>query len=82
MGLIDDLKDLQLFGKALMRDGKELKTKLDRVQVEASYAELITEDIKKDIKAYQFEAQPRIDVIHQLSDKIKHELKQSQAAKL
>lgn len=77
MGLIDDLKDLQLFGKALMRDGKELKTKLDRVQVEASYAELITEDIKKDIKAYQFEAQPRIDVIHQLSDKIKHELKQS-----
>ncbi|HCN74484.1 hypothetical protein ACWN83_07145 [Pseudolactococcus plantarum] len=77
MGLIDDLKDLQLFGKALMRDGKELKTKLDRVQVEASYAELITEDIKKDIKAYQFEAQPRIDVIHQLADKIKHELKQS-----
>ncbi|MDN6029874.1 MAG: hypothetical protein L0I48_08025 [Lactococcus plantarum] len=77
MGLIDDLKDLQLFGKALMRDGKELKTKLDRVQVEASYAELITEDIKKDIKAYQFEAQPRIDVINQLSDKIKHELKQS-----
>lgn len=77
MGLIDDLKDLQLFGKALMRDGKELKTKLDRVQVEASYAELITEDIKKDIKAYQFEAQPRIDVINQLADKIKHELKQS-----
>ena len=56
---------------------EELKTKLDRVQVEASYAELITEDIKKDIKAYQFEAQPRIDVINQLSDKIKHELKQS-----
>lgn len=74
MGLIDDLKDLQLFGKALMRDGKELKTKLDRVQVEASYAELITEDIKKDIKAYQFEAQPRIDVINQLADKIKHEI--------
>ena len=74
MGLIDDLKDLQLFGKALMRDGKELKTKLDRVQVEASYAELITEDIKKDIKAYQFEAQPRIDVINQLADKIKNEI--------
>ena len=74
MGLIDDLKDLQLFGKALMRDGKELKTKLDRVQVEASYAELTTEDIKKDIKAYQFEAQPRIDVIHQLADKIKNEI--------
>lgn len=74
MGLIDDLKDLQLFGKALMRDGKELKTKLDRVQVEASYAELITEDIKKDIKAYQFEAQPRIDVINQLADKIKQEI--------
>ena len=57
-----------------MRDGKELKTKLDRVQVEASYAELITEDIKKDIKAYQFEAQPRIDVINQLADKIKNEI--------
>ena len=77
MGLIDYLKDLQMIGKELVSDSAELKKQLDRVQVELSYAKLVTTDIKKDIKAYQFQVQPRIDVIHELSNKIKHELKQS-----
>lgn len=75
MGFINYLKDLQMLSKELADNGKELKTKLDCVHVEAAYAKLITEDIKKDIKAYQFQAQPRIDAIHTLSHKIKDEIK-------
>lgn len=74
MRLINYLKDLQIIGKELVCDSAKLKKQLDRVQVELSYTELVTADIKKDIKAYQFQVQPRLDVINELSNKIKKEI--------
>lgn len=74
MGLINYFKELQEIGKLFVTESNDLKKQLDTVKVELAYADSVVADIQKDIETYQFQVQPRIDVIHALSDKIAKEL--------
>lgn len=74
MSIIDYFKDLKAIGSDLISETAEAKKHLDTVKFELSYAQFVMDDIKKDIKEYQFQAQPRIDAINTLSTKIQNEL--------
>ena len=74
MSIIDYFKDLKAIGSDLISETAEAKKHLDTVKFELGYAQFVMDDIKKDIKEYQFQAQPRIDAINTLSTKIQNEL--------
>jgi hypothetical protein len=74
MSIIDYFKDLKAIGSDLISETAESKKHLDTVKFELGYAQFVMDDIKKDIKEYQFQAQPRIDAINTLSTKIQNEL--------
>ena len=74
MSMIDYFKDLKAIGGDLISETAEAKKHLDTVKFELGYAQFVMADIQKDIKAYQFQAQPRIDAINALSTKIQNEL--------
>ena len=74
MSIIDYFKDLKAIGSDLISETAEAKKHLDTVKCELGYAQFVMDDIKKDIKEYQFQAQPRIDAINTLSTKIQNEL--------
>jgi hypothetical protein len=74
MSIIDYFKDLKAIGSDLISETAEAKKHLDTVKFELGYAQFVMDDIKKDIKEYQFQAQPRIDANNTLSTKIQNEL--------
>ena len=74
MSIIDYFKDLKAIGSDLISETAESKKHLDTVKFELGYAQFVMDDIKKDIKEYQFQAQPRIDALNTLSTKIQNEL--------
>ena len=74
MSIIDYFKDLKAIGSDLISETAEANKHLDTVKFELGYAQFVMDDIKKDIKEYQFQAQPRIDAINTLSTKIQNEL--------
>ena len=74
MSIIDYFKDLKAIGGDLISETAEAKKHLYPVKFELGYAQLAMDDIKKDIKKYQFQAQPRTDAINTLSTKIQNEL--------
>ena len=74
MSIIDYFKDLKAIGSDLISETAEPKKHLDTVKFELGYAQFVMDDIKKDIKESQFQAQPRIDAINTLSTKLQNEL--------
>lgn len=74
MRFFDTIKDLKNIGQDLLTETAEVKKHLNAVQIEAAYAQFVLDDIKKDIAEYQFQAQPRLDVINDRAEKIKNEL--------
>jgi hypothetical protein len=74
MSIIDYFKDLKAIGSDLLSETAEAKKHLDTVKFEAAYAKVVIADIQTDIKEYQFQAQPRVEAIKELSDKIQNEL--------
>lgn len=74
MGIVDYFKDLKAISGDFISETAEAKKHLDAVKFELGYAQFVMDDIKKDIKEYQFQAQPRIDAINALSTKIQNEL--------
>ncbi|GFH40581.1 hypothetical protein [Pseudolactococcus insecticola] len=74
MSIIDYFKVLTTIGRDIASESNDVKKKLDNVKFELGYAKIVAADIQKDVKEYQFQAQPRIDAITELSSKIQNEL--------
>jgi hypothetical protein len=70
MSIIDYFKDLKTLGAEIISESAEANKQLETVKFELGYAKFVAADLQKDIREYQFQAQPRVKVIQDRAEQI------------
>ncbi|EKF52033.1 hypothetical protein [Lactococcus garvieae] len=66
----DFIKDITEMFSNLKKEIDEVKVNLEKVQIEAKKAELTGQEIQKKVSEFQTTAQPKIDKINEILEKL------------